>query len=141
VANIVDSVPYLRKLPWVDEKKVAVWGFCMGGGLALYALAQSKAFAAGVIYYQSLFPDPTDLKTISAPLLCHYGTDDPGTTRTEIELFCTALDQHKKKYQIEMYQGAGHAFLNNPRSKDAANREAAEKSVARTIKWLRKTLA
>jgi len=141
VANIVDSVPYLRKLPWVGEKKVAVLGFCMGGGLALYALAQSKAFAAGVIYYQSLFPDPTDLKTISAPLLCHYGTDDPGTTRTEIELFCTALDQHKKKYQIEMYQGAGHAFLNNPRSKDAANREAAEKSVARTIKWLRKTLA
>ena len=111
VANIVDSVPYLRKLPWVGEKKVAVLGFCMGGGLALYALAQSKAFAAGVIYYQSLFPDPTDLKTISAPLLCHYGTDDPGTTRTEIELFCTALDQHKKKYQIEMYQGAGHAFL------------------------------
>jgi len=141
VANIVDSVPYLRKLPWVGEKKAVVLGFCMGGGLALYTLAQSKAFAAGVVYYQSLFPDPEDLKTISAPLLCHYGTDDLGTTRTEIELFCTSLDQHKKKYQIEMYQGAGHASLNNPSSKDAANREAAEKSVARTVKWLRKALA
>ena len=43
----------------------------MGGGLALYALAQSKAFAAGVIYYQSLFPDPEDLKDIAAPMgLC-----------------------------------------------------------------------
>jgi carboxymethylenebutenolidase len=141
VTNIVDSVPYLRKLPWVGKKKVAVLGFCMGGGLALYALAQSKAFAAGVIYYQSMFPDPEDLKSINAPMLCHYGTDDPGTTKAEIDMFRNALDGYKKKYEIEMYEGAGHAFLNNPQSKTPANLEAAEKSVARTVKWLRKTLA
>ena len=141
VNNIVDSVPYLRKLPWVGKKKVAVLGFCMGGGQALYALAQSKAFAAGVIYYQSMFPDPEDLTGISAPLLCHYGTDDPGTTKTEIDMFRASLDKYKKKYQIEMYQEAGHAFLNNPQGKTTANREAAEKSVIKTVKWLSKTLA
>lgn len=141
VSNIVDSVAYLRKLPWVGNKPVAVLGFCMGGGLALYALAQSKAFAAGVIYYQSMFPDPEDLAGIGAPLLCHYGTDDPGTTKTEIDMFRASLDKYKKKYQIEMYAGAGHAFLNNPQSKNAANREAAEKSVAKTVRWLGKTLA
>ena len=113
----------------------------MGGGLALYALAQSRAFAAGVIYYQSLFPDPEDLKTITAPLLCHYGTDDPGTTKAEIDMFREALDKYKKKYEIEMYEGAGHAFLNNPSSKNAANRDAAAKSVFKTSKWLRKQLA
>jgi carboxymethylenebutenolidase len=138
--KIVDSVPYLRKLPWVGKKNIAVLGFCMGGGLALYALAQSRAFAAGVIYYQSLFPDPEDLKTISAPLLCHYGTDDPGTTKTEIDMFRETLDKFKKKYEIEMYEGAGHAFLNNPSSKNAANHDAATKSVARTSKWLKKQL-
>ena len=141
VNQIVDSVPYLRKLPWVGKRKVAVLGFCMGGGLALYALAQSKAFDAGVIYYQSMFPDPEDLKTISAPLLCHYGTDDHGTTQTEIDMFRDSLERHKKKFQIEMYPGAGHAFLNNPSSKSAANREAAAKSVASTGKWLKKVLA
>jgi carboxymethylenebutenolidase len=140
VRNIADSVPYLRKLPWVGDKKVAVLGFCMGGGLALYALAQSKAFAAGVIYYQSLFPDPADMKDIAAPMLCHYGTDDPGTTQTEIDLFRQSLDKHKKKYEIAMYPGAGHAFLNNPQSKNVANRQAAEKSVTKTAKWLRKAL-
>lgn len=141
VNHIADSVPYLRKLPWVGKKKVAVLGFCMGGGLALYALAQSKNFAAGVIYYQSMFPDPEDLKTIGAPLFCHYGSDDKGTTQTEIEMFRDTLERHKKNYQIEMYPGAGHAFLNNPSSKSAANRDAAEKSVANTAKWLRKVLA
>lgn len=140
VNNIVDSVSYLRKLPWVGKKKVAVLGFCMGGGLALYALAQSKAFAAGVIYYQSLFPDPEDLQSIGAPMLCHYGTDDRGTTQTEIEMFRASLERFKKKYQIEMYPGAGHAFLNNPSSKNAANRGAAAKSVGVTSKWLRKAL-
>ena len=140
VNNIVDSVPYLRKLPWVGNKKVAVLGFCMGGGLALYALAESKAFTAGVIYYQSLFPDPEDLKNVTAPMLCHYGTEDPGTTKTEIEMFRNALDKYKKKYQVEMYEGAGHAFLNNPQSPKVANRLAAEKSVVGTVKWLRKVL-
>ena len=140
VEKVVDSVAYLRKLPWVGKKHVAVLGFCMGGGLALYALAQSRVFAAGVIYYQSLFPDPEDIKTTTAPRLCHYGTDDPGTTKTEIDMFRETLEKHKKKYEIEMYGGAGHAFLNNPSSKNAANREAANKSVARTTKWLKKRL-
>jgi carboxymethylenebutenolidase len=140
VEKVIDSVPYLRKLPWVGKENIAVLGFCMGGGLAL-TVARSRAFAAGVIYYQSIFPDPEDLKGITAPLLCLYGTHDAGTTKAEIDMFREALEKYKKKYEIEMYDGAGHAFLNNPQTKSAANREAAAKSVIRTSKWLRKHLA
>ena len=139
--KIVDSVRYLRKLPFVGQKKIAVLGFCMGGGLALYALATSRSFAAGVIYYQSLFPDPEELKTIRAPLQCHCGTEDANTPAAEIEMFRTALDRYRKKYEIHMYDGAGHAFLNNPAGKIEADRKAAEQSVARTTKWLKKALA
>lgn len=39
-----------------------------------------------------------------------------------------------------MYSGAGHAFLNNPQSNSAVNRDAAEKFVTRTAKWLKKVL-
>ena len=46
VDNIVDSVPYLRELPWVGSRKVAVLGFCMGGGLALYALVKRRCSTA-----------------------------------------------------------------------------------------------
>jgi carboxymethylenebutenolidase len=141
VEKIVDSVAYLRRLPWVGKKKIAVMGFCMGGGLALYALAKSKAFAAGVIYYQSLFPDPEDLRGIRAPLICHSGTEDANTTRRELEMFREALDRYGKKYEIHMYEGAGHAFLNNPQGKSEANRMAADESVAKTRKWLKKVLA
>jgi dienelactone hydrolase len=51
------------------------------------------------------------------------------------------LDKYKKKYEIKMYAGAGHAFLNNPQSRNTADRDAAEKSVAATTNWLRKALA
>jgi carboxymethylenebutenolidase len=141
VEKIVDSVAYLRRLPWVGKKKIAVMGFCMGGGLALYALAKSRAFAAGVIYYQSLFPDPEDLRGIQAPLICHSGTEDANTTQRELEMFREALDRYGKKYEIHLYEGAGHAFLNNPQGKSEANRIAAEESVAKTCKWLKKVLA
>jgi hypothetical protein len=47
----------------------------------------------------------------------------------------------KEKYQVEMYPGAGRAFLNNPSNKICVKRDAAAKSVAVTSRWLRKTLA
>lgn len=138
VEKVCDSIAYLRRLPFVGKRKVAVLGFCMGGGLALYTLAKSRGFDAGVIYYQSLFPDPEELKGIRAPLLCHCGTEDHNTTKAEIEIFRGALDRYRKKYEIHMYKGAGHAFLNNPSGKNEADRKAAEESVAKTCKWLRK---
>lgn len=138
VEKVIDSIPYLRRLPFVGKKKIALLGFCMGGGLALYALARSRGFAAGVIYYQSLFPDPEELQGIKAPLQCHYGTKDSNTTKAEIELLRAALDRYRKRYEIHMYEGAGHAFLNNPEGKSEANRKAAAESVVKTCKWLRK---
>lgn len=140
VEKIIDSVTYLRSLPFVGPKKIALSGFCMGGGLALFGLARSRKFAAGVIFYQSLFPDPAELKGIRVPLQCHYGTHDPNTTQAEIDSFRAALTQYGKKFEIHMYDGAGHAFLNNPASKNEANRSAAEQSFLKSCKWLRKAL-
>ncbi|MFQ5849549.1 MAG: dienelactone hydrolase family protein [Candidatus Binatia bacterium] len=141
VEKAIDSVAYLRMLPFVGRKKVALSGFCMGGGLALYGLARSSKFAAGVIFYQSLFPDPAELKGIKVPIQCHYGTRDENTTRAEIEMFKGTLTEYGKKFEIHMYEGAGHAFLNSPAGRSKANRDAAEQSFLKTCKWLRKKLA
>ncbi len=136
VEKIGDSVSYLHKLPFVTPGKVVVLGFCMGGGLALYTLARSKGCAAGVIFYQSLFPDPEELRGIRVPLLCHYGTADPFTTQAEIDLFTAALDRYGVRHEIHIYDGAGHAFLNNPQGPSEANKKAAEESFATTCAWL-----
>ncbi len=140
VEKIIDSVAYLRMLPFVARSKIALSGFCMGGGLALLGLARSSKFAAGVIFYQSLFPDPVELKGIKVPLQCHYGTRDENTTKAEIEMFKDALTKYAKKFEIHMYEGAGHAFLNSPGVRGGPNRTAAEQSFNRSCKWLKKML-
>ncbi len=140
VEKVIDSVAYLRMLPFVGHRKIAISGFCMGGGLALLGLARSSKFAAGVIFYQSLFPDPEELKGIKVPLQCHYGTRDENTTKAEIEMFKDALTKYAKKFEIHMYEGAGHAFLNSPGGRSGPNRTAAEQSFNRSCKWLKKML-
>jgi len=141
VEKIDAAASYLRSLPYVDGKKIALSGFCMGGGLALYGLARSRQYAAGVIFYQSLFPDPSELKRIRVPLQCHYGVLDPNVGPAEVAIFKADLARYKKKFEIHVYKDAGHAFLNNPTRPGTPNRKAADQAFAKSCKWLKKVLA
>ena len=134
VEHIAGGADFLRALPWVaDDGPVGVVGFCLGGGLTLLSLARSNAFSAGVVYYHSLFPDPEELSAISAPMMCHYGDADHTTPIEEIEAFRASLDRLGKEYELHMYAGVGHSFL-NPRQDSSARRvEAAALSLERTF--------
>jgi carboxymethylenebutenolidase len=133
---------FLRNLPWVENgSRIGVVGFCLGGGLALLSLGRTDRFDPGVIYYQSLFPDPAELEGIDAKLLCHYGTADHSTPREEVERFRSTLDEYEKEYEICWYEGAGHSFL-NPRSDSSPGREqATTDSLERSFEFLRTEIA
>src|SRR3989304_6829362 len=84
VDDIVAACRYLRKLPWVGAQgKLGVGGFCLGGGLALLALARTREFQAGVIHHHSVFPDPEELRGITCKILGHYEMEEEGTPREE----------------------------------------------------------
>ena|SRR5581483_7422864 len=140
VQKVDAAAAYLRSLPYVERNKIALSGFCMGGGLALYGLARSRKFAAGVIFYQSLFPDPTELKRIQVPLQCHYGALDVNVGPAEVELFRADLARYKKKFEIHTYKDAGHAFLNNPTRPGTPDRRAADRAYSTSCKWLKQVL-
>jgi len=133
---------FLRNLPWVENgSRIGVVGFCLGGGLALLSLGRTDRFDPGVIYYQSLFPDPAELEGIDAKLLCHYGTADHSTPREEVERFRSTLDEYEKEYEICWYEGAGHSFL-NPRSDSSPGREqATTDSLESSFEFLRTEIA
>ena len=139
IGQIVAGAGYLRSLPWVGaEGRVGVLGFCLGGGLALLALGRSDQFGAGVIYHQSLFPDPRALESIEAPLICHYGTLDRSTPREEVEAFTAVLDAHGKRHEVHWYEGLGHGFAERPPDADMppAQRAASELSHDRSTDFL-----
>ena len=142
VAHLVGGVDFLHSLPWVaDDSPIGVVGFCLGGGLTLLSLARSNAFGAGVVYYHSLFPDPEELANITAPMMCHYGTADHTTPIEEIEAFRASLDRLRKEYELFMYEGVGHSFLNPAQDSSARREEAAALSLERTFAFFHERLA
>ena len=139
--NLSAGADFVRSLPWTaDDAPVGVVGFCLGGGLVLLSLARTSTFGAGVVYYHSLFPDPEELEHISVPMMCHYGTRDHTTPVEEIEAFRAALDRYEKQYELFMYEGVGHSFLNPNQDSSAQREKAATESLERTFAFFREHL-
>ncbi len=44
----LEGVAYLKKQPFVDEKRIGIWGWSYGGYMTLYALTHADAFRTGV---------------------------------------------------------------------------------------------
>jgi carboxymethylenebutenolidase len=89
--------------------RVAVIGFCWGGGLALRA-AQKLGIAAAVAFYGTRLPQYLDCP-LRAPFLGHFGNADD---HVPAEMLRQAQD-YLPDMQVEMYE-AGHAFANDARS-------------------------
>lgn len=134
VENMSAGADFLRSLPWTaDDAPVGIVGFCLGGGLVLLSLARTNTFGAGVVYYHSLFPDSQELENIRVPMMCHYGTKDHTTPIEEIEAFRAALDHYEKQYELFMYEGVGHSFLNPNQDSSERRAAAAAESLERTF--------
>ena len=139
VTDILGAVPYLRGLPFVSEK-VGVMGFCMGGGLALLAACRSRELAAAVVYFPSIYPDQDEIGEVACPLLLHYGTADSVTPTSEIERITQALDRNRKAYELFLYEGADHAFVND-RHPEFYNQAATELAWSRTLTFVERHLS
>jgi dipeptidyl-peptidase 4 len=48
LADIEDSIAYLKSLPWVDADRIGITGWSYGGFMTSYALTHSSAFALGI---------------------------------------------------------------------------------------------
>lgn len=108
--------------------KVAVLGFCWGGGLAVRC-AQDLDIAAAVSFYGTRLEDYMD-RPAKVPLQGHFGLDDshtPPEVVGKVKAFFPGFDIH-------MYS-AGHAFANDQRPA-AYDAEAAATAHDRTLAFL-----
>lgn len=136
IKNYAAAVKYL-KTHSMSTGKVAVVGFCWGGGMANQVAVNSPDLIAAVPYY-GMQAAAEDVPKIKAALLLHYAGLDERINKG-IPAFEAALKAAAVNYQIYMYEGAQHAF-NNDTSAERYNKEAAQLAWQRTISFLKQKL-
>ncbi len=133
--NFVAAVEYLKTQPQATGK-VACMGFCWGGGVTNQVAVNSPDLTAAVPFYGSQ-PAPEEVPKIKAAMLIHYAGDDQ-RINAGIPAFEEALKKAGVEHTIHMYEGAGHAFMNDTGQR--YNKEAADLAWKRTVEFLKAKL-
>lgn len=115
--------------------KLAVVGFCWGGGKSFAFATHRHDLSAAFVFYG---PGPADVSAITAPVYGFYAGNDarigatvPDTTK--------AMQAAGKKYEPVTYEGAGHGFMRageDPGNTNPANKTAREQGFERLVKLL-----
>jgi carboxymethylenebutenolidase len=134
-ADLDAAADYGKQLPAANGK-IAVTGFCWGGGKSFAFATHRKDLSAAFVFYG---PGPADVTSITAPVYGFYAGNDarigatiPGTTG--------AMKAAGKKYEPVTYDGAGHGFMRageDPTNTVPGNKTAREEGFARLVKLLK----
>ncbi len=128
VTSDLDAIQkYARDLPSTNEK-VAVSGFCWGGGQTFSYAVNSDTIAAGFVFYGRAAA-AEDVPKISAPIYGFYGESDNRINAT-IDETKAAADAANVTYEPVIYEGVGHAFLRRGMAADANDAQKAATKAA-----------
>ena len=105
-ADLNAVADYAKKLPSANGK-IAVSGFCWGGGQSFRFATNRKDLSAAFVFYG---PPPKDISTITAPVYGFYGGNDARIDAT-IPDTTQGMKAAGKKYDPVTYEGAGHGFM------------------------------
>ena len=133
--NTVDNLKQARQFlaDQTGSDDIGVIGWCFGGGWSLQsALAMPDKIDATVIYYGRLVNDKEKLQKLDMPILGIFGAEDRGIPPEQVKEFESQLKDLGKTVDVNIYEGAGHAFANpsGERYNEDAAKDAWEKTVA-----------
>jgi carboxymethylenebutenolidase len=134
-ADLDAAADYGRHLPAANSK-IAVAGFCWGGGKSFAFAAHRKDLSAAFVFYG---PGPADVSTITAPVYGFYAGNDARIGAT-LPATTDAMKAAGKTYEPVTYDGAGHGFMRageDPGNTVPGNKTAREQGFARLVKLLK----
>ena len=136
-ADLNAAADYALKLPAANGK-LAVIGFCWGGGKSFLYATQRHDLSAAFVFYGP--PPPTAaLAAITAPVYGFYGGNDARISATVPDTKA-AMAAAGKKYDPVIYVGAGHGFMRageDPSNTNPANTTARQEALKRLESLLR----
>src|ERR1700710_1995608 len=119
----------LASLPGVEGAGVGALGFCLGGGLAVWAAATCPKITAAVTYYYVMPHGKPDFANVKGPALGHFGTADEFIKHDEAKALEAELSDAGVDVSFEYYDDAGHAFFNE------TDRLGTFDAAAATVSW------
>ncbi len=137
-ADLNAVADYVSKVPAANGK-LAVCGFCWGGGQSFRYATNNKDLKAAFVFYGSAPTADEELARINCPVYGFYAGNDARIDAT----IPKTTDQMKaagKTYEPVVYEGAGHGFMRageDPKGNDA-NKKARNESWERWKEQLKK---
>jgi len=136
------AVDYLASQDGIQGDGVGSVGFCLGGGLSVWAATLNPKVDAVVTYYYVMPHGKPDFSKIDAPVLGHFGTADDFVPVDDAKgLESEIAEASGQPVAFEFYEGAGHAFANDHNRLGTYDKEAADRSWQRTVEFLHSNLA
>jgi carboxymethylenebutenolidase len=111
VADFAAAFDYLRAQDFVDSGRIAMNGYCFGGGITRQAATELQALKATAAFYGPA-PDLNKVAAIKAAVFGVYAERDQRMTGAVLALR-DALDASTVTHQLTVSPGVDHAFHND----------------------------
>jgi len=136
-ADLDAVAKYVSELPSCNGK-IAVGGFCWGGGQSFRYATNNKDLKAAFVFYGTP-PAADGMAKINCPVYGFYGGMDNRVTST-VSNAVVQMKDAKKTYEPVTYEGAGHGFMRAGEAPDAgaANKKAHDDAWVRWKDLLKK---
>jgi carboxymethylenebutenolidase len=137
-ADLDAVADYVAKRP-ASNGKLAVAGFCWGGGQTFRYTTTNKNLKAAFVFYGTGPEKVADIERIACPVYGFYGGNDARVNAT-IPKSTELVKKAGKTYEPVTYEGAGHGFMRAGEAPDAieANKKARDEAWKRWKELLKK---
>jgi len=132
-ADLDAAADYARTIP-AGNGKIAVVGFCWGGGQSFRFATHRPDLSAAFVFYGPA-PANATVSSIKMPVYGFYAGNDARITTTVPE----TQKNVGKRFEPVTYEGAGHGFMRageDPANTNPANRKARDEAFARLTRLL-----
>ena len=129
LADVGSTLNWLQTRDFVDNKRMAITGFCWGGAVVWMACAQFSELKAGAAYYGRLSAPkpgqfmgddqrqwPLDLADkLKAPVMGFYGGKDAGIPKADVDAMNEKLkassNRNAQASSLNFYPTSQHGFM------------------------------
>jgi carboxymethylenebutenolidase len=144
MSDLDATVAYAKTTGKADTAKLAVTGFCWGGGVVWRYAAHNPDLKAAVAWYGPIDRPRTELQPkypidlagdLKAPTLGLYGAADQGIPVADVEKMQAACKAAGKTCEFKIYPDTPHGF--NADYRPSYREEAAKDGWARMLAWFK----